>query len=142
MCSVRKCNFVVLILPIHKMLLMLCRHLLFKWCWHTYWKEERKQKQVNKHQTGIVNCTLDPDWDFLVGSWFFLMSVPVPDLEFLKYPDCDLYTHAHGSLLTWLNDSLICTAISCNVYSLNLYCLTWNFVYWLLLTHMKGSEWV
>ena len=81
-------------------------------------RRKKEKKQVNKRQTGIVNCTLDPDWDFLVGSWFFLMSVPVPDLEFLKYPDCDLYTHAHGSLLTWLNDSLICTTISCNMYSI------------------------
>ena len=38
-------------------------------------------------------------------------------------------TKGHGSLITWLNDSLICAAISCNMYSLNSYCLILNIIY-------------
>ena len=52
-------------------------------------------------------------------------------------------SHYLGALFKWLNDSLICAAVSCNMYSLNSYCLTLNFVYWLLSRIWKalnGSE--
>ena len=40
-----------------------------------------------------------------------------------------------------VNDSLICAASSCNMYSLNSYCFP-NFYLLITPTHMKGSEWL
>ena len=46
----------------------------------------------------------------------------------------------HGSLITWLNNSLICAAISCNIYLPEFILFNPRFRLLTTLTHMKGSE--
>ena len=84
----------------------------------------RKAERPKSHWAQLVNSRLSCDRG--VDNVFDKYNKS--NLTYL-IQDTMVLTLDHGSLIRWLNDSLICAAMVCKMYLVNLYSLTLFFIY-------------